>query len=1591
MAHASQHFYHGSPSSSRLAKGRPVPLPLDLDLGASTAGFDSPPHTAERRHEQRNGALSMTPDQAIGGRMGERGEGGEEGDTATRQGRAAGPSRRDVSWSGKKGGQPRSTSASHIDGPTIPTSSRSASSSKLPLSASTASLPRSILGYTSQQRRKASPGRGGGKNEGALPSTSPGQTGVGSSSRFLLTVIPPSHLPHDPPHPRTNPQCSGYGPPEHFKRGILVPLYPTLPSQLAAIAREYGLPSTGGLVLYLLSTADPNSQGPLPGAAGLAGEGGPRISEGAWDLLWSQLLAEEEEMRMLQEGESETEDDDYQAPPVPPLPFSHGKSTAASQPPEENAVLSDDASQSSDAGASGSSVYSSSSKPQQASHSTFGIGRGPPPFASLVSPNGAKRFASLPAHAAHLRQSSRTSFRSTSHSHRPASRSSYALPSHPSFGARATSYGSHSPSLAPPLPNYGASVVVGKVEFDVHATARAGRWYQGWLAGASTGPSTGASSSCAPSATAAAASEPWQELHLPGIVAAKNPQPQRSGFEAQHEDGRYHAYDAPDVRLRSATEQSNGLESAASNFSLAALVAHLPDDPPRDYEDEQGGRAAEEADSSIVDKDAHNYSRSSSSLPSRPVSGASSRGREPSEKDADDTPLMEEQEEAEAEQAYEPLGEDDGEPETQSYQRMDDGSDDGSRYGEEEDENFSQPRRRQEAADPLGDIFPSDEATWRNMATDDSLPRRSERDPLDMTGLGIVGARVAEIEASAAPGIVERVPEKDSWDERGLPPPQDDVAEVVALLGSTPSQQPQGNLASPIRLDSSSAAAESSGVFPPSPARAMSGDDNATSTPFAHTHSIHNSISTVQFSVRPPSTIASMSPEVVPSRKQRQGWTDIPPVVNPSLSASSSLSSIAPLNDKRASTIGLMEDLDDLERALVELSPRAAAQSKASSSPFAIAEGPAGIASAPPPPRTSSATSAPAGPLSSRTPFRYGMLSPPADRAEVAFEHKQEQQDPVSSAVSTADMPGYERDSPREIAAATWPSTFSTFGPASSLPEQPSIARTPSDPVRIPRSSSLSKPETKQPQLVALPPSPLPTSPTPLDEEDQPTPTLPSASPSWPAATSLPPSDTATASQPPRPPRKNTEEEEEEQLAFPAPPPRSPAQGLKGFRAAKWGAKNKAVDIARAASSPELGEENGTKSPIGSFFGKSTFGKAKGFFRRGDSSSPDANTTVPFPAESSLPPPPLSAAAESLFSPLPLSEPEVTPREESLDTPPPSSPTGRQRRPSVSAGSQPPANRPVPPFPASLAATAAASGSTVSPRPAFLAELQPLELHQTAQTSLSSPPVSPSSAAPSCPISASSSLHGAFEDLPPPPPIPGSSSLSQDHLPSPRSDYTPQTPRAGGDTSPFPLGTGQHPASAPATPAEWCTPGGSQMRPRGARKHRLSADIDQLLSQMKDIDFGFEDDKAAGTGEEKMEVLVQGKAEEENVQRAASAASAPVEQIPTSPRIVEPEADVSLAYDGGIVAPLSPDTDIHNPLEKEKAEANAGEQDSNTLRAPGHSRGQDEQGRPFPLSEDLSALGSMMTGLVGSPPTSPDHAPFPYTNYPFPTPTSPSS
>ncbi|BGP43626.1 hypothetical protein JCM10450v2_007800 [Rhodotorula kratochvilovae] len=1710
----------GSPTANRIALGRPVPLPLNLamQLEGSTAAhsakssasldFDSPPPTAadELASPSVPADSPTTPDPAAGAIPSEGAQELEE--VAQEEEEKAGPSMVVQEGAAAPAGAPEPSSSSSPLPAHRLTSSFSTvappyatrrASSKLPASASTTSLgARTVLGYTSSTRRAASPFRSGSGASTApplTPASASAASGMASSSRFLLTVVPPGHLPHDPPHPRTNPQCSGYGPPEHFRRGTLVPLYPTLSSQLAAIAREYGLPSTGGLVLYLLSTTNPATQQPFPQAAGFAGEGGPRISDGAWNLLWSQLIAEEEAEREmlayqqhqreheLLDSEDESDDEDYHPPPVPPIPSEHAPRRQR-QVSEDAALFSDEqerVSQSSDAGASGDgSVYSAlagapgapaaDGKAPPLTHrasaiARAGLGRGPPPSALSSPAAGAKRFTSLPAAAppSHARHSSRHSLRSVSQRASAHRASGYGYPAPPT-SARATSYGSSrlgggggpgslfAPSLAGSqalslLPGYGAAVVVGKVEFDIHAASRQGKWYEGWLASAAAQPATqphsvagsgtsGVSTPAAPTPVPAPAGEqqqPWQELHLPSLLAAgasvKTPQqpssapmPRGLGIDA---DEQPHADElaTPYAHPRELADVANAparetLASAAlSSVSLAAAAGHSSAEnspleeaaveetaflleaertpvaeaavelgPDAQDEDEQ-----HEADSSIVDKLASRdvaedervdalhpidasfglpppLSRAPSSLPSRPVSNASTlaqEGSSASERGTDDTPLMDG--EGAAESGYAPLADEEDEAKPAEYASSVAGSDD-SRYGRptEEDVEVQQEEEVQPAqlgADPLADVFQSDEATWQDLAADDSQPRLEERDMLETTGLGITGTRnVAELEASAAPVVLERRAEDETLDERGLPPPQDDVRDVMAMLSTTPTTATHPtNLASPIRLGSSAIAASETGVFPPSPREVVDraepeGAEERTS-PFLPSHSTHTSISTVNFTVRPPSTIASMSPEFVATRKQRQGWTNVPPVIDPSLSASSSLSSIAPLasdSARSSASAGLMENLDDLERALAELSPRASARSRMASSPATIleeaTEAPApGLAAeeavAPHPPRTSSheqseegevtASAAPVPPpslLASRPTFRYRTLGSISGAAGETFAQAQEA---------------------GELAFSPAPSS-SDLAPPSPAAEA----------VRIPRSSSLHKPEGRvapQAHLVALPPSPLPGSiaafaPSP-DTLEEPLPPLPSASPSWPAAPPLPPSPSLVADPfagfgapapqaPPAPPLAKAED-------APVPPPRSPGP-LKGFRAGKWGSRSKSIDAgkanaATAAAAAGQGDSepgsSGAKSPLGAFFGKFGKGDKKGFFRRGDSNSPE-------------PPIPSSVAASDAAPELPA----LPPRQASLDVGAESflAGFGRPRRPSVSASEhpQPPQQEeePLPPFPPALAA---------SPVQPALSELT----HAQQRNELFGVPAAPAPAPalpapePSTSLFSAAALD-AFPSPPPPPPpaaAPAPAAVDAASVPlpfstgpgsalsSPRASLSPTSPSFFPPGTPRAPTTPRYPASAPVTPAAWAL---AATTPRtaaaGARKaQRLSADIDLLLSQMHEIDFL---DEAGEAGEKEVrreEETMQPQPEEEEVQQPA----------PELPMLVEPEEDTSLAYDGGeFGSPVSSASSA--PL----ALPSAG------LLPP------TEGARP--LSEDLRALGGLMTGLgMASPPTSPEQAP----------------
>lgn len=111
----------------------------------------------------------------------------------------------------------------------------------------------------------------------------------------------------------------------------------------------------------------------------------------------------------------------------------------------------------------------------------------------------------------------------------------------------------------------------------------------------------------------------------------------------------------------------------------------------------------------------------------------------------------------------------------------------------------------------------------------------------------------------------------------------------------------------------------------------------------------------------------------------------------------------------------------------------------------------------------------------------------------------------------------------------------------------------------------------------------------------------------------------------------------------------------------------------------------------------------------------------------------------------------------------------------------------------------------------------------------------------------------SFTPLPPLPYDNSSADANEYSVSSPRSEFgAPQTPVQG------PSG---YAASAPATPAAWSQnkhylePGSrfgkgvSSSGGRQAAKQQLSADIDQLLSQMNEIDFGGEEDGASSLAE----------------------------------------------------------------------------------------------------------------------------------------------
>ena len=122
------------------------------------------------------------------------------------------------------------------------------------------------------------------------------------TSKFLLHIVPPKDLAQAADESQYTPlpaSASGYH--SQYDRGTLVPLHQSLQGQLTAIAKEYALPSTIGLVLYLVSsTPGPNALNPAPNRDATLQEWeneeqGPRISEAIWRHIWVRVLKVERE------------------------------------------------------------------------------------------------------------------------------------------------------------------------------------------------------------------------------------------------------------------------------------------------------------------------------------------------------------------------------------------------------------------------------------------------------------------------------------------------------------------------------------------------------------------------------------------------------------------------------------------------------------------------------------------------------------------------------------------------------------------------------------------------------------------------------------------------------------------------------------------------------------------------------------------------------------------------------------------------------------------------------------------------------------------------------------------------------------------------------------------------------------------------------------------------------------------------------------------------------------------------------------------------------------------------------------------------
>ncbi|CAE6528982.1 unnamed protein product [Rhizoctonia solani] len=255
----------------------------------------------------------------------------------------------------------------------------------------------------------------------ASSSTFPMVATPSQPTRFLLHVYPPPHMPSVHPFASRSPP-PGYH--SQFRRGTLVALHATLSGQLAAIAKEYGLPSTSGMCVYLLST---DYEPPEEDEDVLQRDErslGPRIGEEPWKMLWATLLKadRDEMMRSFNPNEGSVT-----GSPASGLAALEGEGS----PPPDGQTLS-----------------------HKSSVSSFS----PRPLKTVVAMNTKDSFKSIP-----LGATSPSSAASTALSRNPSLATTQSRTSSPTTTLS-------SKAIMPALP------IVGKIEFDIDM--RRAPWYE---------------------------------------------------------------------------------------------------------------------------------------------------------------------------------------------------------------------------------------------------------------------------------------------------------------------------------------------------------------------------------------------------------------------------------------------------------------------------------------------------------------------------------------------------------------------------------------------------------------------------------------------------------------------------------------------------------------------------------------------------------------------------------------------------------------------------------------------------------------------------------------------------------------------------------------------------------------------------------------------------------------------------------------------------------------------------------------------------------------------------------------------------------